>query len=79
MTTDRDFCRNFQNDYLIHFLSRLPDPRLVDRSARKTAFAGSVQLLRAVAGTDVPRGDVPRGDVLRGDVPRRRKVRAGAK
>lgn len=69
MTNDREFCRNFQNDYLIHALSQLPAPQPAKRLAQKRSFAGSVALLRAIAGDDLPRVSVLR----------RRKVRARAK
>ncbi len=70
MTNDREFCRNVQNDYLIHVLTQLPDPRRTKTLARKRAFAGSLELIRAIAGKDVPRGS---------NVPRRRKARTTTK
>lgn len=49
MKNDRMICQNFQSDYLIYVLSRLPKPKTSRRSAHRTALTGSLQLLRAIA------------------------------
>lgn len=55
MKSDRECHRNCQNDYLIYVLTQFHKPQPSENSAHKTAFAGSLELLRAVSGKRVPR------------------------
>lgn len=71
MKNDREICKNFTNDYLIHVLSQMPQTQLRRDSRHRKAFSGSLQLLRAVAsptGEDMPQSTSPRHESVYADV-----------
>lgn len=53
MKNDREICKNFTNDYLIHVLNQMPKPQQRRRSKHQKSLSGSLQLLRAVTGREI--------------------------
>lgn len=71
MKNDREICKNFTNDYLIHVLSQMPQMQLRKDSRHRKTLSGSLQLLRAVispSGEDMPQSTSPRHETVHADV-----------